>query len=78
MGFAYNDVLSFTEAKDGRTIIVRREKICDSCSEHAPKNFEKRKDLEDFLDNLSTEQQSKALIYLSEKWAGQKGGASND
>ena len=29
-GFQYNDVLSFTE-QDDRTIMVRREKICDNC-----------------------------------------------
>ena len=28
VGFKYNDVLSFTEAPDGRTII-KRERICD-------------------------------------------------
>ena len=28
-GFQYNDVLSFTE-QDDRTIMVRREKICDN------------------------------------------------
>lgn len=27
VGFSYNDVLSFTEAPDGRTVIVKREKI---------------------------------------------------
>ena len=26
VGFAYNDVLSFTESEDGRTVLVRREK----------------------------------------------------
>ena len=31
MGFRHNDVLSFTETADGRTVIVRREKICDDC-----------------------------------------------
>lgn len=31
VGFSYNDVLSFTEADDGRTVIVKREKICDNC-----------------------------------------------
>lgn len=32
VGFSYNDVLSFTEAPDGRTVIVKREKICDNCA----------------------------------------------
>ena len=31
VGFAYNDVLSFTEAADGRTVVVKREKICSNC-----------------------------------------------
>lgn len=44
VGFVYNDVLSFAEAKDGRTVIVRREKICDDCHEYASINFEKRKE----------------------------------
>ena len=31
VGFAYNDVLSFTEAPDGQSVIVKRERICDEC-----------------------------------------------
>ena len=31
VGFAYNDVLSFTE-QDDRTVVVRRERLCDSCA----------------------------------------------
>ena len=27
VGFAYNDVLSFAEALDGQTVMVKREKI---------------------------------------------------
>ena len=27
VGFSYNDVLSFAEAPDGKTVIVKREKI---------------------------------------------------
>ena len=27
IGFSQNDVLSFTESEDGRTVFVRREKI---------------------------------------------------
>ena len=29
VGFGYNDVLSFTEAADGCTVVVKREKICN-------------------------------------------------
>jgi len=77
LGFAYNDVLSFAEAKDGRTVIVKREKICDDCISSEQTKFEKTADLEDFLDNLSIEQQRQALIHLSTRWAETQGGASN-
>lgn len=77
VGFAYNDVLSFTEAKDGRTVIVRREKICDNCIDREPTEFEEVVNLEDFLDDLSPEQQRLALIHLSVKWAEKQGGALN-
>ena len=29
VGFAQNDVLSFEQGKDNRSVVVRREKICD-------------------------------------------------
>lgn len=77
VGFAYNDVLSFTEAKDGRTVIVRREKICDDCINREPMEFEEVVNLEDFLDDLSYEQQRQALVHLSIRWAEKQGGASN-
>lgn len=77
VGFAYNDVLSFTEANDGRTVIVRREKLCDNCIDREPTEFIKTVDLEDFLDELSDEQQRTALIHLSVKWAEKQGGAVN-
>ena len=77
VGFAYNDVLSFTEAADGRTVIVRREKICDNCIDREPAEFEEVVNLEDFLDDLSPEQQRTALIHLSVKWAEKQGGALN-
>lgn len=71
VGFQYNDVLSFTEATDGRTVIVRREKICDNCADREPTEFTDTVDLEDFLDNLSVEQQRQALVHLSVMWAEQ-------
>ena len=40
VGFSYNDVLSFTEAPDGRTVIVKREKICDNCAAEKPQRKE--------------------------------------
>lgn len=69
VGFAYNDVLSFTEAKDGRAVIVRREKICDDCISRSPIEFDDTKNLKAFLDGLSAEQQRQALVHLSVRWA---------
>ena len=75
VGFSYNDVLSFTESPDGRTVIVKREKICDNCAKTDEKDTEMT--LEDFLDSLSAEQQRVALVHLSVKWAEQKAGGHN-
>ena len=72
VGFTYNDVLSFTEAPDGRTVTVKREKICDNCSGTKTADKEAEMTLEDFLDSLSAEQQRVALVHLSVKWAEQK------
>lgn len=72
VGFAYNDILSFTE-QDDRTVVVKREKLCDAC-----KVKERAKDDEvsllEFLNSLTPEEQHAALIYLSVKWAEKKGG----
>lgn len=78
VGFAYNDVLSFTESSDGRTVIVKREKICNNCKGAQP--VEKDSDtvtLLDFLNGLSPEQQRAALVHLSVKWAEQQDGDLN-
>lgn len=50
VGFSYNDILSFTEAPDGRTVIVKREKICDNCAAEKPQ----RKDAEDTITLLTS------------------------
>ena len=67
VGFSYNDVLSFTE-QDNRTVVVKREKICDDC-----KVRERREDDEisllEFLNSLTPAEQHAALIHLSVKWA---------
>ena len=68
VGFAYNDVLSFSESPDGQTVTVKREKICDNCNELA-EEFEENCTLEDFLDSLSEEEQRDALVHLSLLWA---------
>ena len=73
VGFTYNDVLSFTESPDGRTVTVKREKICDNCSgtktPGMPFGFSP--------PSLSAEQQRVALVHLSVKWAEQKAGGHN-
>ena len=74
MGFAYNDVLSFTESKDGKTVLIKREKICDNCEEAAPALKTDEVTLLEFLNGLSAEQQRAALIHLSVKWAEKQGG----
>ncbi len=69
VGFAYNDVLSFTETADGRSVIVKREKICDNCKGAQPAVSNDEVTLFDFLNSLSSEQQRAALVHLSVQWA---------
>lgn len=69
VGFEYNDVLSFAESGDGRTIIVKREKICDNCKGAELAVGDDEVTLLDFLNGLSEAQQHAALIHLSVKWA---------
>lgn len=70
VGFRYNDVLSFSEAPDGRTITIKREKLCE-CDKNG--NTEQKKNNEvtlfEFLNALSDEQQRAALVHLSLKYA---------
>lgn len=77
VGFSYNDVLSFTESGDGRTVIVRREKICDNCKGTQPSTQNDEVTLLDFLNGLSEQQQRAALVHLSVKLTEMKGGAQN-
>lgn len=79
VGFAYNDVLSFAE-QDDRTVIVRREKICDNCSGNPKMPVKQETDsmtLLQFLDGLSADEQRAALIHLSARWAEQQGGKND-
>ena len=62
VGFKYNDVLSFTEAPDGRTVIIKRERICD-CDLN-----KKDVTLYEFLNGLAPDQQRAAIVHLSLKW----------
>ena len=79
VGFSYNDILSFAE-QDDRTVIVRREKLCNDCRK-APGTPDKPEPegitLLDFLDSLSAKEQRAALIHLSVRWAEQQGGEPN-
>ena len=74
VGFSYNDVLSFTESPDGRTVTVKREKICDNCSGTKEAEKDNEMTLEDFLGG---QQQRVALVHLSVKWAEKKAGEQN-
>ena len=66
VGFAYNDVLSFTESEDGRSVIVRREKLCDNCQGKAAQDMtEDKAMLLELLDSLPTELQKAAFVQLS-------------
>lgn len=60
-----NDILSFRQSGD--EIIIRKEKICDSCSDADERESNVR--LFALLDGLSPEQQFNALTHLSLKWA---------
>lgn len=67
VGVAYNDVLSFTESSDGRSVIVRREKLCDDCQGKSVRAAaDDRAMLRDLLDSLPTELQKVAFVQLSE------------
>ena len=77
VGFSYNDVLSFIESPDGRTVTVKREKICDNCSGTKETEKDNEMTLEDFLDSLSAEQQRVALVHLSVKWSEKEAGEQN-
>lgn len=75
LGVKQNDVLSFTESADGRTVIVRREKLCEceKTERTVGKEAKGEVTLYDFLNNLTSEQQRAALIHLSVKWAEKQG-----
>lgn len=76
VGLGYNDVLSFTESNDN-TVIVKREKICDNCKAcHSDESDPIT--LENFLDELTPQEQRAALIHLSVKWAEQQNISKGD
>ena len=77
VGFSYNDVLSFTEGPDGKSVIVKREKVCDNCKAEKDKEASENITLFDFLNGLSEEQQCAALFHLTNKWNTKIGGVRN-
>lgn len=67
VGFEYNDVLSFTESEDRRSVIVRREKLCDNCQGKTVRAMtDDRAILLELLDSLPAELQKAAFVQLSE------------
>jgi len=71
LGFAYNDILSFVEGSDGKSVVVRRERICDNCASEPEERKKEDTDgvtLKDFLNSLTEDQQRAALTYLNLKW----------
>ena len=76
VGFAYNDLLSFEELPDGKSVVIKREKICDNCySDHAEKD--EKSCIIDYLNGLSGEQQKTALLYLLILWEKKQKGVKN-
>jgi bifunctional DNA-binding transcriptional regulator/antitoxin component of YhaV-PrlF toxin-antitoxin module len=67
-----NDIISFQETEDGKSICMKKEKVCDNCCENE-KSAEVS--LLDFLNDLSPALQRAALVHLSTIWA-QKGAAN--
>ncbi len=82
VGFRYNDILSFTETDDGRSVIVTREAVCDGCGDDEMYGAgADQEDIEsgeltltDLLDSLSPEQQRAALLHLSLRLTERDGG----
>ncbi len=82
VGFRYNDILSFTETDDGRSVIVTREAVCDGCGDDEMYSAgADQEDIEseeltlvDLLDSLSPEQQRAALLHLSLRLTERDGG----
>lgn len=66
VGFAYNDVLSFTKSSDGKSVIVRRKKLCDNCQGKTVQAvLDDRTMLSELLDSLPVELQKAAFVQLS-------------
>lgn len=62
LGFTYNDVVSFEDKGNG-CVVIKKEKICDSCNKPAEADMS----ILEYLDSLTTVEQNAALAYLSRK-----------
>lgn len=62
LGFTYNDVVSFEDKGNG-CIVIKKEKICDSCNQPAEADMS----ILEYLDSLTPIEQNAALAYLSRK-----------
>lgn len=62
LGFAYNDVVSFEDKGNGY-VVIKKEKICDSCNQPAEADMS----ILEYLDSLTPVEQNAALAYLSRK-----------
>ena len=72
VGFQPDDVLSFTIQED-QTVLIKREKLCNSCTPELEAAESAGVTLLDFLDSLTAEQQQAAILHLSTKWAERSG-----
>ena len=64
-----NDIISFQKTEDGKSICMKKEKVCDNCCENE-KSAEVS--LLDFLNDLSPALQRAALVHLSTIWAAER------
>ena len=62
LGFTYNDVVSFEDKGNGY-VVIKKEKICDSCNQPAEADMS----ILEYLDSLTPVEQNAALVYLSRK-----------
>jgi len=70
MGFKSNDVLSFTPGDDGKSLVIRREKLCNDCKTlQLPQAQDRGVILQELLDELTPSELRTALIHLSVRWA---------
>ena len=71
LGIGYNDIMSFEE-KDKNTIVIKKEKLCGGCTPECVDEIDDFS-IEDFIDSLTSEQQTRARKHLILLWAGKEG-----